>query len=83
MIHLYEVRPRCDKRSASAVNALIAASFRRNHADMRNIESGFESRALSHSIIRIARELELRNSARVVRMAFRFSAGKVSQADPH
>jgi hypothetical protein len=28
---------------ANAVNALIAASFRRNHANPRSIESGFES----------------------------------------
>jgi hypothetical protein len=27
-----------------AVHALIVASFRRNPADLRNIESGFESR---------------------------------------
>jgi hypothetical protein len=46
--------------------------------------SGWHARELiSLSRIRIAREsVELRNSARVVQMAARFSAGKVPQGDP-
>jgi hypothetical protein len=30
--------------SRFAVNALIAATFRRNHANLRSVETGFESR---------------------------------------
>jgi hypothetical protein len=46
--------------------------------------SGWRARELiSLSRIRIARDsLELRNSARVVQMADRFSADKVPQGDP-